>query len=83
MVGLPGVHIEVKRTERLDLYGALDQARRDAKPGKLPIVVHRRNNCRWVVIQDAEDWFQIYREYEAGLSRTEIRIEETAHDEAD
>lgn len=39
MVGLPGVHIEVKRTERLDLYGALDQARRDARPGELPIVV--------------------------------------------
>lgn len=75
VVGLPGVHIEVKRTERLDLYGALDQARRDARPGKLPIVVHRRNNCRWVVIQDAEDWFQIYREYEAGRARTEIGIE--------
>ena len=76
VVGLPGMHIEVKRTERLDLYGALDQARRDAKPGELPIVVHRRNNCRWVVIQDAEDWFQIYREYEAGRPRTEIGIEE-------
>lgn len=79
VVGLPGVHIEVKRTERLDLYGALDQARRDAKSGELPVVFHRRNNCRWVVIQDAEDWFKIYREYDAGRPRTEIRIEGADH----
>lgn len=31
----------------------------------------------------AEDWFQIYREYEAGRPRTEIGIEEAAHDEAE
>ena len=31
VVGLPGMHIEVKRTERLHLYDALDQSKRDAK----------------------------------------------------
>ena len=30
VVGLPGIHIEVKRVEHLNLDDALDQARRDA-----------------------------------------------------
>lgn len=83
VIGLPGIHMEVKRVEHLDLYGALDQAKRDARPGKIPIVAHRRNDCRWVVIMDAENWFRIYREYEAGRPRTEIGIEEEIHDEAE
>ena len=65
VVGLPGMHVEVKRTETLRLYDALDQARRDAKEG-IPLVAHRKNNHRWVVILDAEDFFEIYREWEAG-----------------
>lgn len=79
VIGLPGIHMEVKRVEHLDLYGALDQAKRDARPGKIPIVAHRRNDCRWVVIMDAENWFRIYREYEAGRPRTEIGIEEDGY----
>lgn len=64
VVGLPGMHVEVKRTEALRLYDALDQARRDAKEG-IPMVAHRKNNHRWVVILDADDFFTIYREWEA------------------
>lgn len=71
VVGLPGVHIEVKRVEKLSLYDALGQAKRDAGEGVLPIVAHRRNNCRWVVVMDAEDWFNLYREYYSGLRLTE------------
>lgn len=63
--GLPGVHIEVKRTERLQLYDALAQAKRDAGEA-LPVVIHRRNDSEWVVIQPLTDWLEIYREYEAG-----------------
>ena len=40
VVGLPGIHIEVKRVERLSLYDAIDQAKRDTKPGRIPIVAH-------------------------------------------
>ena len=67
IVGLPGVHVEVKRVESLRLYDALDQAKRDAGDKK-PIVAHRRNRSQWVVIQPAEDWLEMYREWEAGRS---------------
>lgn len=68
VVGLPNVHIEVKRTEKLKLYDAMDQAIRDSDE-KLPIVAHRKNNCDWVVIMPVEAWFEMYREYEAGIER--------------
>ena len=67
VVGLPGIHQEVKRTERFDLYGAMGQASHDAKDGEIPIVAHRRNDHDWVVGLRAEDFFKLYREWEAQL----------------
>ena len=69
IVGLPGIHIEVKRVEHLNIDNARDQARRDAEAAgkdELPIVAHRRNNTRWKITMDACDWFTLYREWEAG-----------------
>ena len=66
VVGLPGIHVECKRVERLDLYGALAQAAADAKSGDLPVVFHRKNNHKWVVSMDISTFFELYREWEAG-----------------
>lgn len=60
---LPDIHFEVKRTERLRLYDALDQARHDAGD-KLPIVAHRANASSWVAIMDLTDRLAILRESE-------------------
>jgi Holliday junction resolvase len=65
VVGLPGVHIEVKRVERLNIEEAMAQSKADAQ-GKIPIVAHRKNNCEWLITMRAEDWFKLYREWEAG-----------------
>ena len=62
VVGLDGIHIECKRTERLSLYDALTQAKADAKDGEIPVVMHRKNHCEWVVIQPLEDWIELYKE---------------------
>lgn len=51
---IPGVHIEVKRTERFLLWDALAQAGRDAPAGHTPIVLHRMNNRPWVAVLDAK-----------------------------
>ena len=50
VVGLPGIHIECKRVERLDLYGAVQQAHSDSRPAEIPAVMHRRN--KWEASQD-------------------------------
>lgn len=66
VVGLPGVHIEVKRRERLDIYEAVEQAKKDAKPEELPIVFFRKNNSEWLMIMPMDAGMAMYREYEAG-----------------
>lgn len=65
-VGLPGIHQEVKRVERLNIEDAMSQSIRDAKPNEIPIVAHRKNRHEWLVTMRAKDWFSIFREFEAG-----------------
>jgi Holliday junction resolvase len=65
---LPGIHFEVKYTQRLDLYGAVLQAITDTKGSdKIPVVAHRKNNAEWLVIMRADEWFSIVKE--AGLAK--------------
>jgi len=67
VVGLPGIHIEVKRREKLNIYDAINQAKRDAtKSGTHPTVFHRKNDCEWLVTMPYTDWIDLYREWEAG-----------------
>lgn len=77
MVGLPGIHIEVKRRERLNIYDAIDQAKRDRKPDDLPAVFHRKNHCEWLVTMSLDEWMKIYREWEAGYGLREDQQEDS------
>jgi Holliday junction resolvase len=65
VIGLPGIHIEVKRVERLNIEEAMSQSIGDAQ-GNIPIVAHRKNNCEWLITMRAEDWFKLYRDWEVG-----------------
>ena len=56
VVGLPGFHIECKRTERGNPYEWLSQAQRDAGFDAFPLVVHRRNGKDWIAIMDFADF---------------------------
>ena len=62
LVGLPGVHIEVKRVERLNVGVAMQQAVDDA--GRfgdgIPIVFHRRNRKPWLVTLRLDDFMKLY-----------------------
>ncbi|MBR3236951.1 MAG: hypothetical protein IKF99_00785 [Oscillospiraceae bacterium] len=63
VVGLPWIHIECKRVEHLNLQEAYDQSRRDARDDEIPVVMHRKNNCKWLVTMSLEDWIDFYREW--------------------
>lgn len=63
LLGLPGIHIESKRVEKLNLYDAMAQAIHDAKDGELPTVFHRKNHCEWLVSMRLSDWIKLYKEY--------------------
>ena len=60
VVGLPGIHIECKRVERLNLYDAMSQSRHDAKDGEIPLVMHRKDNCEWLVTMRLDDFMELY-----------------------
>ena len=60
VVGLPHIHIECKRVEKLNLYDAMEQAKRDAKDGNLPAVFHRKNRHNWLVTMELDDFMKIY-----------------------
>lgn len=70
VVGLPGIHIEVKVGGNIRLYDARDQAVHDAEAagkGDLPIVAHKRDRDEWLITMRADDWFTLYREYASGV----------------
>ena len=66
VVNLPGIHVEAKHVERLNIYDAISQAKRDAEAGgggKLPAVFHKKNNCEILVTMPFEAWMQLYNEW--------------------
>lgn len=65
-IGLPGIHQEVKRVEKLNIYDAIKQAMNDCRGKNRPIVAHRKNKEDWLVTMNAYDWFDLYREWHSG-----------------
>ena len=64
VIGLDYIHIECKRVEKLNLYDAMEQAKKDSKEGQVPVVFHRKNNKKWLVTMELEDdWIEMYNEY--------------------
>lgn len=61
VVGLPGIHIECKRVERLNLYEAMEQSKADAKRYEMPAVMHRKNRKGWLVTMELGAFLNIYQ----------------------
>jgi len=70
IVGLPGIHVEVKRVEALSIDKAMAQSIRDAGEGKIPIVAHRKNRHKWLITMPADKWFKLYKAWERGFNET-------------
>ena len=60
--GLPGVHIECKRVEQLNIARAMEQADRDAHRFRdgAPTLFHRKNKSPWLVTMQLTDWLRLY-----------------------
>ena len=64
VVGLPGIHIEVKRVEKLNIDEALEQAIRDKRENEIPVVMHRKNRTPWKITMLFDDWMMLYKALE-------------------
>ena len=70
VVGLPHIHVEAKAQERMQLYDWIEQAKRDARNGELPVVFHKKNHCEILASMPLDVFMEIYREYESGRGGT-------------
>lgn len=62
VLGLPGIHIECKRVEKLNVGEAMEQAIRDSERmlDGLPALFHRRNRKPWLVTMRLQDLMKLY-----------------------
>ena len=84
IVNIPGIHVEAKAVERMQLYDWMAQAKRDAAGGEnLPVVFHKKNNAEILVTMEFEDWMNLYREWEAGFDGKGVYHEQSNTEGAD
>lgn len=60
VVGVPYLHLEIKRVEALNLDKAMEQSIRDAREGEIPTVVHRKDRQDWKITLSLEDFMPMY-----------------------
>lgn len=70
VIGLPGIHIECKRVNKLNVQDAIEQSIRDASYGEKPTVMHRRDRKDWLVTMTLDDWMVLYKAWEKDNERT-------------
>lgn len=70
VTGIPNVHIECKRVEKTDLYAWLEQSTNDAGCD-LPVVMHRKNGKKWVVILSLDSFIEIVKGWLSWLKYNE------------
>lgn len=61
IIALDGIHMEIKRVERLNIDDAIAQAVADAREGEKPAVFHRKNRKGWLVTMPLEEWLELYK----------------------
>jgi len=67
VVGLRGIHIEAKHSEKMHLYDWMAQAKRDAEAngkGNLPAVFHKKNNAEVLVTMEIATFMELYKGWE-------------------
>ena len=77
VVGVPYLHLEIKRVEHLNLDKAMEQSIRDARDGEIPVVMHRKDRQPWRVTLSLEDFMMMYQAWE---QTNESRMETLSED---
>jgi hypothetical protein len=64
-VEVAGIHFQVKRVEKLNIWAALDQAISEAAPQDVPVVAFRRNRSAWFGALEMDELIPLLRLREA------------------
>ena len=76
VTGLNGIHVEVKNVERLNIWEALLQSKRDSEAdgnGDIPAVFFKRNRTGWYVAVPLSDFVRLYAQ--SDLCKGEVNNE--------
>ncbi len=65
VVGLPNIHIECKRVEKLNLEKAMYQSVNDAREDEIPVVMHRKDRHCWLITMRLDDWMPMYERWDS------------------
>lgn len=60
VIGVPAIHIECKRVEKLNINKAMRQSLNDARQGETAVVMHKKNDEKWLVTMTLADWIELY-----------------------
>lgn len=60
-----GVHWQIKRTEKLELWKAIEQAETEARDHDIPVVAFRRNRSGWYCVIEADELVALLKMREA------------------
>lgn len=63
LFGLNGVHLEIKRSERAQIWEWMRQSKRDAQRfgDGMPSVVFRRSRSKWLICMELSDFLTFYQ----------------------
>lgn len=73
VVGLPMLHIECKNVQKLNLREAMAQSERDAKEGKIPVVMHKKDRKPWLVTLNLKHFMWMYKCWLRWKGRFKVR----------
>ena len=65
VLNVPGLHIQVKHVEQLNIWKALNQAITESDPTDIPVVAFRRNRSPWYAAMELEELIPLLRLKEA------------------
>lgn len=71
--GVPGIHIECKAVERLNMEAAYQQSARDAEAAgknEVPIVIHKKSRKSAMITLALEDWICMYLAWQDSQEKT-------------
>lgn len=71
VVGIPGVHIESKRTEALNIHAAMEQSEREASTTEIAAVMHKRNRSPWMLTVKVADLRDLWSALDAAWTKKE------------
>ena len=54
----------MKFVEKLNLYDAIEQSKKDAGENEMPLVAHKRSRTEWFVTMSFNDWIKLFKAYE-------------------